>query len=99
MHKCCCGCGADVVTPLSPAAWTLSFDGRTVSLHPSIGSWALPCQSHYWIKNNQVVWARRWSAKEIGEARALDRLDNPRLSALPPAGAISERPIVVPSQA
>ena len=55
-HKCCCGCGRDVVTPISPKDWQLMFDGRTVSLTPSIGNWSYPCRSHYWIKGSRVVW-------------------------------------------
>ena len=31
-HKCCCGCGKEVVTPLSPTDWKLTFDGETISL-------------------------------------------------------------------
>lgn len=55
-HKCGCGCGRDVVTPISPTDWQLMFDGRTISLNPSIGNWSYPCRSHYWIKGNRVVW-------------------------------------------
>lgn len=73
VHKCCCGCGSEVVTPLSPADWTLSFDGESISLNPSIGNWSYPCQSHYWIRNNKVTWARRWSRSEIEAGRALDQ--------------------------
>jgi hypothetical protein len=73
VHKCCCGCGREVVTPLSPTDWELRFDGKTISLDPSIGSWALPCQSHYWVRRDKVVWARRWSQKEIEKRRARDR--------------------------
>jgi len=72
-HRCMCGCGCEVVTPLSPIHWQLMFDGKTISLHPSIGSWSLPCHSHYWIRNDKVVWARRWSPKEIEQCRADDR--------------------------
>ena len=70
VHRCCCGCGREVVIPLSPTEWELRFDGKTISLDPSIGSWALPCQSHYWIRRDRVIWARRWSRREIEEARA-----------------------------
>lgn len=73
VHKCCCGCGSEVVTPLSPTDWKLIFDGQSISLDPSIGSWSLSCQSHYWIRCNKVVWARRWSRQEIEEGRAYDR--------------------------
>ena len=72
VHKCCCGCGREVVTPLSPAAWALTFDGETVSLDPSIGNWNLPCRSHYWIRRNRVEWAGRWSPKQISAGRASD---------------------------
>jgi len=72
VHKCCCGCGNDVFTPLSPADWKLTFDGRTVSLFPSIGNWSFACQSHYWIRNNRIEWARRWSQDEIEAGRAKD---------------------------
>lgn len=69
VHKCCCGCGREVVTPLSPMAWHLIFDGKTVSLEPSIGSWSLPCQSHYFITKNKVVWAPKWTKKQIARGR------------------------------
>ena len=39
VHKCCCGCGEKVVTPLTPTDWSLTFDGLTASLSPSIGNW------------------------------------------------------------
>lgn len=71
-HKCCCGCGNDVYTPLSPTDWKLTFDGRTISLYPSIGNWSFPCQSHYFITKNRVEWARRWSREEIAAGRAND---------------------------
>jgi hypothetical protein len=60
LHKCACGCGNEVVTPLSPKDWKLIFDGKTVSLYPSIGNWRFPCSSHYWIENNRIVDANRW---------------------------------------
>lgn len=65
IHKCCCGCGKEVVTPLSPTDWRLTFDGKTITLYPSIGNWSFPCQSHYWITNNEVKWAPKWSKEEI----------------------------------
>ena len=70
IHQCCCGCGNQVVTPISPIDWKLSFDGETVSLYPSIGNWSFPCQSHYWIRDNEVIWSRKWSLCEITTARA-----------------------------
>jgi len=58
VHKCACGCNAEVVTPLAPLGWQLVFDGESVSLTPSIGSWSLPCRSHYFIRKNMVQWAQ-----------------------------------------
>lgn len=77
-HKCCCGCGNEVITPLSPTDWKLIFDGQSISLDPSIGNWSYPCQSHYWIKRNRVKWAPRWSQKEINAGRAYDALAKDR---------------------
>jgi hypothetical protein len=73
LHKCCCGCGTEVVTPLSPAEWQITFDGETISLHPSIGNWGLPCGSHYFIDRNRIRWAGRWSPSQIERGRAADR--------------------------
>jgi hypothetical protein len=73
-HKCCCGCGKEVVTPLSPTDWKLIFDGKTVSLDPSIGNWSFPCRSHYWIRNDGVRWAAQWSKDRIEAGRAHDRV-------------------------
>jgi len=60
VHKCVCGCGNEVVTPISRKGWKLIFDGETISLTPSIGSWNLACKSHYFITNNAVRFARKW---------------------------------------
>ena len=73
VHNCCCGCGHKVVTPLSPTDWSITFDGDTVSVSPSIGNWSLPCQSHYWIVRNRISWAPRWTAEQIAAGRARDR--------------------------
>lgn len=69
IHLCACGCGNEVVTPLSPSDWELIFDGESVSLYPSIGNWSLPCQSHYWIKKSGIKWAPTWSRTQIEENR------------------------------
>ena len=77
-HLCCCGCRNKVVTPIRPTDWQLIFDGKTVSLYPSIGNWGFKCRSHYWIKNNRVVWAAPWSKEKIDAGRAYDRLAKER---------------------
>ncbi|MFZ2205561.1 MAG: DUF6527 family protein [Minisyncoccia bacterium] len=65
IHACCCGCKNKVVTPLSPVRWKMAYDGKTVSLDPSIGNWNFDCKSHYWINNSEVEWAGKWSKEEI----------------------------------
>src|SRR5688500_10808347 len=70
-HKCCCGCGEEIVLTLSPQDWRLTFDGETISLDPSIGNWGLKCRSHYWITHNMVEWAPSWSRERIQYAHKL----------------------------
>ncbi|MCG5078259.1 DUF6527 family protein [Paraburkholderia tagetis] len=65
VHSCCCGCGQEVVTPLTPTDWKLSMHGNTVSLWPSVGNWNLPCKSHYVIRGNLVIEAAPWTPKKI----------------------------------
>jgi hypothetical protein len=65
VHSCCCGCGQEVVTPLTPTDWKLTFDGESISLHPSVGNWNLPCRSHYVVRNNRVIEAGSWDQARI----------------------------------
>lgn len=75
LHLCCCGCGEEVETPLSPAEWCLTYDGEDVSLSPSVGNWGLECKAHYWIQRGRIKWADRWSAEKIEAVRSRDSLD------------------------
>ncbi len=77
-HKCVCGCGNLVVTPISPTDWELIFDGETVSLNPSIGNWSFECRSHYWIRKNKILMARKWNDEEIDENRTQDQKSKKR---------------------
>ena len=70
IHKCGCGCGEEVVTPLGPTEWKFTYNGKTISLHPSIGNWSFRCRSHYWIDKSRVRWARSFTKEEVLEARA-----------------------------
>src|SRR5690242_10767804 len=81
VHKCCCGCGREVVTPFSPAGWELTFDGQSVSLYPSIGSWSLPCRSHYFITKDKVEWMPQWSNNQIVKGRLRETLAKERFYA------------------
>ncbi len=73
VHKCFCGCGAKVVTPLKPTGWALTYDGETVSLWPSVGNWGFPCRSHYIIRKDVAVAAGEMSQERIDFGRARDR--------------------------
>ena len=72
VHLCPCGCGNKVITPITPTDWKLTFNGQSISLSPSVGSWNFPCRSHYWITENQVVPSYPWSNKKIREGREND---------------------------
>jgi hypothetical protein len=63
-HSCCCGCGLQVVTPVTPSDWKLTYDGETISLWPSIGNWNFPCRSHYIIRHSRIVPADPWDDKK-----------------------------------
>ena len=72
IHGCACGCGGEVVLPLTPLDWSLRYDGETISVWPSVGNWSLPCRSHYIIDKGQIRWAGAWTDKQIAAGRALD---------------------------
>jgi hypothetical protein len=75
VHKCCCGCGREVVTPLSPAEWSVKHNGGRVSLWPSIGNWSYPCRSHYVIRGSRVLEAKTMTEQQIQRVKANDRAD------------------------
>jgi hypothetical protein len=90
IHKCCCGCGEEVVTPLGSARWRLVKRRGKVSLIPSIGNWNYACQAHYWIRRNKVEWAPTFSRDEILLVQARDEADQAAATAAQnviPAGA------------
>ena len=78
IHRCACGCGEKVVTPISPTDWSLQFDGDSISLSPSIGNWNFACRSHYWIERGSVRWAADMSQQAIEHGRARDRQNKAR---------------------
>lgn len=76
VHRCACGCGSKVVTPIKPARWHLSFDGDSVALQPSVGNWQFPCRSHYVIERDRERWAFPWTDEQVqlGRKRAASEL-------------------------
>lgn len=72
VHLCACGCGSRVVTPFGPHDWALTFDG-TVSLRPSVGNGQQQCRSHYYVRNDRIVWLPQVSAAATRAASSRDR--------------------------
>ena len=64
VHLCTCGCGEKVVTPLAPHEWKLYYDGKKVTLNPSIGNFKYNCNSHYFIRGNRVDWVNGTPKKQ-----------------------------------
>lgn len=68
-HLCLCGCGNKVITPLGPAEWSFSETNNKPTLHPSIGNWQLPCQSHYCIIKGNIEWSYQFTEEQIAAGR------------------------------
>jgi len=73
VHKCACGCGEEVVTPLNSADWSIQIKSGTATLDPSIGNWSFACRSHYFVRKGRVAWAGQMSRLQIERGRALDK--------------------------
>ena len=71
-HKCACGCGSAVYTPIKAGEWQLSIEPRGATLFPSIGNWNLPCRSHYWLRGGRIQWSVEWSQAQIEAGRAAE---------------------------
>lgn len=67
VHLCACGCGSKVSTPLGPTEWALEETASGPSLSPSVGSWQLPCKSHYWIRGGKIVWSGQYEREQSGQ--------------------------------
>ncbi len=74
-HRCCCGCGTKIVTPLRPTEYRFTDVGGKVSLFPSVGNWNHPCRSHYVIRNGLVTQAGAMRQEEIDAGRAHDEAE------------------------
>jgi hypothetical protein len=69
VHLCACGCGSKVSTPLGPTEWRFQESPAGPTLTPSVGSWQLPCKSHYFIRNGNIVWSGRWTPEQVAAGR------------------------------
>jgi len=72
LHNCCCGCVMEVSTPLSETEYHLGKADGKVSLWPSVGNHDFPCESHYVIEKNKVIWAGKMSRVAIERGRRAD---------------------------
>lgn len=96
-HLCCCGCGEEVVTPLTPTDWKLTYDGEAISIWPSVGNWNLPCRSHYVIKAGRVLEAAPWSEERIAAERSRDKATKAAYYGQPAETAASAEPPMTPA--
>jgi hypothetical protein len=103
VHTCCCGCGEEVVTPLTPTDWAITFDGESVSLWPSVGNWNAACRSHYIVRRGRVLTAEPWTEAEVAAERRRDQASKARYFAErdtadgddpPAAAALTTEPLV-----
>jgi Family of unknown function (DUF6527) len=74
IHRCACGCGLKVTTPLGPTEWQLTEKTGLPTLHPSVGNWQLPCRSHYLIIAGKVRWAGQWSETQVTAGRKSEEI-------------------------
>ena len=73
-HLCACGCGKKVFTPIGPTDWKLTIKDGQPTLYPSVGSWQLACQSHYWVEFGRIKWSYAWSEEQIIAGRKEENL-------------------------
>jgi hypothetical protein len=101
VHSCCCGCGDRVVTPFTSTDWRITFDGESISLHPSVGNWNQKCRSHYVIQRNRVLEGGPWAESQVEAERRRDKrakathysqLRDAQLSATSPAKGCASSP-------
>lgn len=102
VHSCCCGCGERVVTPFTPTDWHMTFDGDSISLHPSVGNWNQKCRSHYVIRRSRVLEAGPWTNAQVDAERRRDKAAKAahyRGDKNVPSGARSQAPGTLPTTA
>ena len=73
LHLCACGCGSKVSTPIGPTDWTIKHTPSGPTLVPSVGSWQLPCKSHYWIREGRIDWYGAWTPEQIEAGRQAEQ--------------------------
>jgi len=74
-HLCACGCAEVVTLPLHPEQWRYTYDGKSISVHPSVGNVGTTCNSHYWIVTGNVEWAKTITPAQAHHGWKRDRAD------------------------
>jgi hypothetical protein len=62
IFSCPCGCGGQIDVCLMPSAmprWDLSLRNGRASLSPSIWVSQERCGSHFWVRQNRVIWCKK----------------------------------------
>ncbi len=72
-HLCACGCKSKVVTPLGDCEWEFTEKNGKPTLSPSIGNWQIPCRSHYWITNGEIIWSYSWTEEQVEKGRLKEK--------------------------
>jgi len=72
VHRCACGCGSTVKTPLGPTDWEFENTQSGPTLYPSIGNWQR-CGSHYFITAGDIIWSDKWSPTQIAAGRRAEQ--------------------------
>ena len=92
VHKCCCGCGGEVTTRISPTGWEISYNGEDVSFSPSIGPTTSACKSHYIVRSGRIRWFPPMTSHEIDRVRRRDARLRAGLPELEPQVAVLDPP-------
>ena len=59
--ECPCGCRQRIDVNLMSSRrpfWQLRESGELVSLYPSLWRGRGTCESHFWVRDSKIVWAR-----------------------------------------
>lgn len=98
VHKCCCGCGGEVTTRISPTGWEITYDGRDISFSPSIGPTTSACKSHYIVRRGRLKWFPPMTDTEIDRVRARDARLRAGLPEYEPAAPVDDAPAESPKR-
>ena len=60
-HLCPCGCKNHTVIPFAfkkeKYRWEMTDNNGVITFDPSLLNSGFPCKSHYFIRDNKIIWA------------------------------------------